>query len=160
MNDDELIKEITRIIFTKYFNSSAPHIRKTLVPHKKPPWLAIQTNPPSIPEASIQENSFWSNSDILSLLLHSFFATLCYSLIAMRVISIIRKRRERNWRNSNFIFYTASYIIYFHTVSVNFNISEWQLKTYKLLKMRKLKKFSFTIFQVREFSKKPSKTCI
>ena len=97
MDDDDMIEEITRIILTNYFNSSAPHIQKKLVPLQRPPWLTNHNKPlDTIREASIYNDTSWASSEILTLLLHSFFATLCYSIIAMRVFVIIRKRREKN----------------------------------------------------------------
>ena len=80
MNEKELIEEITRIILTNHYNSSAPHVPKKLAPNEKPPWLTNKNKPALNPEASNQEHSSWTNSDIISLVLQSFFATLCYQI--------------------------------------------------------------------------------
>ena len=55
MNEKELIEEITRIILTNHYNSSAPHVPKKLVPNEKPPWLTNKNKPALIQEAPIQE---------------------------------------------------------------------------------------------------------
>ena len=99
MNDTELVEQIARTILQKHYNSNVHRSGKKLVPDKKPPWLAVKDKTP-IPQSSKEENRSWTTSDIIPILLHSFLATLCYSIIVMRAFAALRKRRERNQSNN------------------------------------------------------------